>query len=86
MPSVFYNKIIKKETLAQLFSSEFSEISKNILFYRTLLERVRLLHLIRKRTRVYYGTGQEILFFGQFCIPTKWIILFLSKWRNSFKK
>ena len=26
---------IKKETLAQVFSSEFCEISKNIFFYRT---------------------------------------------------
>ena len=60
MPSVFYNKITKKETLAQVFSSEFSEISKKILFYRTLLERVRLLHLIRKRTRVYHGTRNTI--------------------------
>ena len=28
---------IKKETLAQVFSCEFREISKNILFYRTPL-------------------------------------------------
>ena len=27
---------IKKETLAQVFSCEFSEISKNTFFYRTL--------------------------------------------------
>ena len=36
--SLFFNKVagfIKKETLAQVFSCEFYEISKNTFFYRT---------------------------------------------------
>ena len=37
--SLFFNKvaalIVKKETLAQVFSSEYCEISKNTFFYRT---------------------------------------------------
>ena len=40
--SLFFNKVeggacnfIKKEALAQVFSCEFCEISKNIFFYRT---------------------------------------------------
>ena len=33
----FINNFIKKETLAQVFSCEFYEISKNNLFYRTPL-------------------------------------------------
>ena len=40
-PSLFFNKVagavcnvIKKETLAQVFSCEFCEISKNTIFYR----------------------------------------------------
>ena len=43
--SPFFNKnaggtcnFIKKETLAQAFSCEFCEISKNTLFYRTPLD------------------------------------------------
>ena len=39
---VFFNKVaglvvnfIKKESLAQVFSCEFSKISKNVIFYRT---------------------------------------------------
>ena len=32
---------IKKETLAQVFSCEFCEISKNTFFYRTPLEENR---------------------------------------------
>ena len=43
--SLFFNKVagmrpatlLKKETLAQVFSCEFCEISKNTLFYRTYL-------------------------------------------------
>ena len=42
--SLFFNKVaglacnfIKKETLAQVFSCEFCETSKNTVFYRTLL-------------------------------------------------
>ena len=41
--SIFFNKVagacnfIKKETLAQVFSCEFCEISKNTFFYRTPL-------------------------------------------------
>ena len=41
--SLFFNKVaglcnfINKETLAQFFSCEFCEISKNTLFYRTPL-------------------------------------------------
>ena len=42
--SLFFNKVagsacnfMKKETLAQVFSCEFSEISKNTFFYRTTL-------------------------------------------------
>ena len=44
MPGLFFNKVadlacnfIKKETLAQVFSCEFCEISKNIFSYRTSL-------------------------------------------------
>ena len=33
--SLFFNKLIKKETLAQVFFCEFCEISKNTFFYRT---------------------------------------------------
>ena len=43
MPESLFNKVaglacnvIKKETLAQVFSSEFCEISKNIFFHRPL--------------------------------------------------
>ena len=51
--SLFFNKVagpgqacnfIKKETLAQVFSCEFCEISKNTFFYRTPLVAV-FLHL-----------------------------------------
>ena len=36
-PSLFFNKVAgRPETLAQVFSCEFCEISKNTLFYRTL--------------------------------------------------
>ena len=33
--SLFFNKVIKKETVAQVFSCEFCEISKNTFSYRT---------------------------------------------------
>ena len=33
--SLFFNNFIKKETLAQVFSGEFCEISKNAFSYRT---------------------------------------------------
>ena len=32
--SLFFNKVIKKETLAQVFFCEFCKISKNTFFYR----------------------------------------------------
>ena len=43
--SLFFNKVAglkscnytKKDTLAQVFSGDFCEISKNVIFYRTLL-------------------------------------------------
>ena len=35
--SLFFNKKIQRETLAQVFSCEFCEISKNTFPYRTLL-------------------------------------------------
>ena len=35
--SPFFNNFIKKEVLAQVFSREFSEISKNTFFHRTPL-------------------------------------------------
>ena len=46
VPVTFFNKVaafrpatlLKKETLVQVFSCEFCEISKNTVFYRTLLK------------------------------------------------
>ena len=35
--SLFFNKVEKKEILAQVFSCEFCKIFKNTFFYRTLL-------------------------------------------------
>ena len=51
--SLFFNNVagvacnfIKKETLAQMFSCEFCEISKNNFFYRTLLVAASETHCI----------------------------------------
>ena len=49
--SIFFNKVeawnfIKKETLAQMFSCEFCEISKNTFFHRTPLVAASELYLI----------------------------------------
>ena len=54
----------KKETLAQVFSCEFCEISKNTYFYRTLLVAASV-HIHEEHTKVKEGvfneTGQPIL-------------------------
>ena len=49
--SLFFNKVAglrkaKKESLAQVFSCEFCEISKNILFYRTPPVAASVTHII----------------------------------------
>ena len=41
--SLFFNKVFKKETLAQVFSCEFCEISKNSLFTEYLWATVLIL-------------------------------------------
>ena len=73
-------KSIKKETLAQIFSCEFCEISKNNTSYRTPLvaasarkvfrETNISYPLIRTRTQGVRSTS----FFGKFCVCTKWMI------------
>ena len=35
VPEPLFNKVVKKETLTQVFSCEFCEISKNTSSYRT---------------------------------------------------
>ena len=35
MPEPLFNKVVKKETLTQVFSCEFCDISKNTPSYRT---------------------------------------------------
>ena len=43
----FLMKLFKKETLAQVFYSEFCEISKSTLFYRTPPVAASMVHLGR---------------------------------------
>ena len=74
------NSIFKKKTLAQIFSWELCEISKNNISYRTPLvaalarkifrETNISYPLIRTRTQQVRSTS----FFGKFCACTKWMI------------
>ena len=65
---------IKKETLAQVFSCEFCEISKNTLFYRTppeaapdpeqiaiLIVEVSLLHILYEFHEIKLNVMKHIL-------------------------
>ena len=46
--SVYFNKVAGRESLAQVFSYEFWEISKNTFFYRTPLVAAFLLEYLQK--------------------------------------
>ena len=47
-------KNIEKEALAQVFSSEFCEICKNTVFYRTALVAATVVNLLLTLTGIYH--------------------------------
>ena len=46
-PSLFFNKVLKKETLVQVFYSEVCKVSKSTFFYRTSPMAASVIHLGR---------------------------------------
>ena len=51
----FFNKVAKKETLAQLFFCEFCEISKNTFFHRTTLVAASVSHILRSNFANFFA-------------------------------
>ena len=62
--------LIKKETLAQVFSCEFCETSQNIFFYRTLLDDCFCV-LNKLSEYIYTFTYQKALLRKLFCLFLK---------------
>ena len=67
----FLIKLIKKETLAQLFSCEICEIFKNTFFYRTplvaaseIIQNTKILHggLVISALKLYYTAKKNEIF------------------------
>ena len=74
--SLFFNKVAKKETLAQVISCEFCEISKNTLFQRT--------HVVAASTFICNEISQNSQ--GNTCTKVSFLIMLQASVDNFIEK